>query len=99
MKLTFNEYIRLYAVIHLERIPNDDSIYKVIRKEGSDVPDLFGIFPTGSCFSGEEYLILGFDWNKYEEHWEYSLRTTNTNALGGAEINPFSKGEEQTRIA
>ena len=99
MKSTLNEYIHQYAKIYLHRIPDDNSIYRVINKEGLDIPNLFGILTPESCFTGEECLMLGFDWNEFEERWEYSLLTTNPDALGRAEINPFFQGESPTRIA
>ena len=88
-----------YAVIYLDRTPEDDSVYRVTNKEGLDILNLFGIFPPESNYSDEEYLILGFDWNEFEGHQEYSLLTTNPDALGRAVINPFSQGENPTRIA
>ena len=99
MNQTLYECTCPYANIYLEKLPDDDSVYRVTKKEGLNVLNLFGILPPESCFSGEEYLMLGFDWNEFEEHWEYSLLTTNPDALGRAEIKPFFQGESPTRIA
>jgi len=89
---------RPYAVIYFDRTPEDDSVYRVIEKEGLDILNLFGIFPPESSYSGEEYLVLESDWHEFEERWEYSLLTTNPDALGRTEINPFSQGESSIRI-
>jgi hypothetical protein len=89
---------RPYAVIHLERDSEDDSVYRVIRKEGLDIPDLFSK-PLPEVYFEGDYLILGFDWQDFDEHWEYSLLTTHPDALGRTEINPFNPDETKTRIA
>jgi len=94
-----NQYICPYTIIHLERVPEDDSVYRVIKKVDLDIPSLFGQIPSESHFASEEYLMLGFDYNEFDERWEYSLLTTNPDALGRAEINPFFQGESPTRIA
>jgi len=97
MKLTVNEYTRPYALIYFERLLNDNSIYKIISKEGSDIPDLFGVLPPESYFADEEHLIFRFEGLDFKEHREYSLLTTNPNALGKIE-KPFYQGETKTLI-
>ena len=81
------------AAIFLERNPDDCSIYRVLKKVGHDVNNLFSKYPSWSCYAGEEYLTLNCDERGY-----YSVLTTNPEALGRAELNPFNQGEEQTRI-
>ena len=93
------EYISPSAVIHLERNPYNDSIYRVIKKEHDKVSNLFGKLPSESCFAGEEFLILRFEWQDLEKKWEYLLFSTHPDALGKAEINPFYQGEGPTRVA
>ena len=81
MTSTLNKYVHPYTIIHLERIPEDFSVYRVIKKEHLDIPALFGKIPSGSYFAGEECLIFEFDYNEIEGCPEGSLLTT---FLGGS---------------
>ena len=69
--------------IHLERVPEDLSVYRVIKKEHLDIPALFGKIPSESYFAGEECLVFEFDYNETEGCPEGSLLTT---ILGGSPL-------------
>ena len=100
MKQASYEYIRPYAEICLNMSPEDDSVYLVTNKQDFDIPNLFGKLPIESAsFACWEYLILEFDQHVFGEHRLCSLFTTNQNAMGRTESNPFNHDEEITLIA
>jgi len=100
MKSTLNENTRPYAVVHLSKDYKEPFVYRVTSKEGgTDIPNLFGKINRGSRFTGEEFLCLGFEWKSFDGYMEFSLFSTNLNAIGITQVNQSFHGEDLIRIA
>jgi len=87
-----------YTDIYLWGIHRDKYVYRVNAKEPLDVPYLFGKMPPWSDFSGEECLIFKYTYNDRWER-EYSLFTTNPDALERTKIKQPIQGEGLILIA
>jgi len=99
MNSLFNLVFHQCSTMCLERTPDDDSVYRVIYKDGKNISNLFGILPHEVIYSGDEYLMLEIEYDEFDERRICSLLSDNPDALGKAEINPFSQDESPTRIA
>ena len=100
MKSTLNENTRPYAVVHLSRDDAEQFVYRVTSKAGrTDIPNLFGKIHRGSRFIDEEFLYLGFEWKDFDGYMEFSLFSTNFNAIGITQVNQSFHGENLIRIA
>ena len=69
------------------------SIIYVYKREGEVIPDI-----CGRTAEDKEFLVLGIDFNSYEDRVTFSLYTTNQNAVG-RHTGEYFQEEELLQIA
>jgi len=98
MKSLIFNIIHPYTFVYLSRDSKDNNIYIVCDKGKIEVSGFLEQISDGYDTKGKEYIFLVFDGFDDEYGMEWSIYTTNPNAVGGRPTGEYFEEKELLRI-